>query len=596
MALTRITTASIGSNVISADKMQNAAIQARHFQTGTITLDLMDANANSAAAETRLNANLDIVQDNVTVNLASINTVQSNLVLAEANIVQVQQNISANVDTVRDNLVNYASYANTNLDTKANVSATYFLALANDFVTWNLLNANINTVQDNVANIIDGTTPFTGAVTMQDDLTIQGNLTVAGTFANLAVTDSYTDDRMLFLANAFTGSPSLDVGILLNRGNDGNVFIGYDESAGEVSLLHNQDPATNTSISATGTANLRLQRGYFDDGTASLPTITFDGDDNTGLYKSTTDTLGIATGGIEVITIGPDGATSIISDDAGSAAGPELTLYRNSASPAAADYIGQVMFKGENSTGGAENYAKITGKITDPTAGSEDGLIETAIKGAGSFTIVSRQNATQLQLLNGVSLDVDNDVTASNVSASTDLLATNAVIAPLMFENGVGMSANDSATYFAAYANDYVTYTRINANLNTTTDNVTALETRVNANLDIVEDNVRATHNDISANLNTVQDNVAALSGGAILLTPFFNVNTSTGTSNAFFLGKDVVTPDNVLYVAIDGVVQTKDQPGVSNNDFVVTVANNTVQFTDATIPSGLTITTQIVF
>ena len=42
MALTRITTSSISSNSISADKMQNAAIQARHFQTGTITLDLLE--------------------------------------------------------------------------------------------------------------------------------------------------------------------------------------------------------------------------------------------------------------------------------------------------------------------------------------------------------------------------------------------------------------------------------------------------------------------------------------------------------------------------------------------------------------------------
>ena len=68
MALTRITTASISSNSISADKMQNAAIQARHFQTGTITLDLLSSDANAAASETRINANLDIVQDNVAVN------------------------------------------------------------------------------------------------------------------------------------------------------------------------------------------------------------------------------------------------------------------------------------------------------------------------------------------------------------------------------------------------------------------------------------------------------------------------------------------------------------------------------------------------
>ena len=90
---------------------------------------------------------------------------------------------------------------------------------------------------------------------------------------------------------------------------------------------------------------------------------------------------------------------TIVSTDTGSSAAPEFTLYRNSASPAPGDYLGQIMFKGENSNGGEENYAKITGKISDETLGTEDGLIETAIKGDGSFTIVSRQRSDQLQQL-----------------------------------------------------------------------------------------------------------------------------------------------------------------------------------------------------
>ena len=106
-----------------------------------------------------------------------------------------------------------------------------------------------------------------------------------------------------------------------------------------------------------------------------------------------------------------NGNVNIVSTDTGSSAGPELTLYRNSASPAPGDYLGQLMFKGENSNGGQENYAKITGKITDETLGTEDGLIETAIKGGGSFTIVSRQRSDELQLLNGVGLSVDGDST-----------------------------------------------------------------------------------------------------------------------------------------------------------------------------------------
>ena len=140
---------------------------------------------------------------------------------------------------------------------------------------------------------------------------------------------------------------------------------------------------------------------------------------------------------------------TITSTDTGSSAGPELTLYRNSASPAPGDYLGQLMFKGENSNGGQENYAKITGKITDETLGTEDGLIETAIKGNGSFTIVSRQRSDELQLINGVGLNVDGDSTfTGDVTAngnivgddSTNISGINSVTATSFYGSGANLT------------------------------------------------------------------------------------------------------------------------------------------------------------
>ena len=54
---------------------------------------------------------------------------------------------------------------------------------------------------------------------------------------------------------------------------------------------------------------------------------------------------------------------TLVSTDAGSSYGPELSIQKYS-SPAAADYIGQ-MFQGESSSGANCPYAKITGKIGD---------------------------------------------------------------------------------------------------------------------------------------------------------------------------------------------------------------------------------------
>ena len=88
----------------------------------------------------------------------------------------------------------------------------------------------------------------------------------------------------------------------------------------------------------------------------------------------------------------------------GSEAGPIINLKRDSSSPANADYLGQIKFKGENSTGGEVNYAKITGKILDVADGSEDGMLEFAFIKGGSQNISGRFRSDQLQLLNGTKL------------------------------------------------------------------------------------------------------------------------------------------------------------------------------------------------
>ena len=130
------------------------------------------------------------------------------------------------------------------------------------------------------------------------------------------------------------------------------------------------------------------------------------------------------------LTVGSDASVSgrvdagnvtITSTDGGSGAGPDLILYRNSASPNDGDYLGQIQFKGRNDGPGDEIYAKVTGKIKDSSNGTEDGLIETAIKGGGSFTIVSRQNSDALQLLNGVDLSVDGSISVGGTVDGRDI-------------------------------------------------------------------------------------------------------------------------------------------------------------------------------
>ena len=83
------------------------------------------------------------------------------------------------------------------------------------------------------------------------------------------------------------------------------------------------------------------------------------------------------------------------SNDAGGMAGPNLDLYRNSASPAASDVIGQIEFSAENSADGKEPYASISSQIDDPTATSEDGRLSLTTRRGGA-------NAVRLVLADGM--------------------------------------------------------------------------------------------------------------------------------------------------------------------------------------------------
>lgn len=115
-------------------------------------------------------------------------------------------------------------------------------------------------------------------------------------------------------------------------------------------------------------------------------------------------------------------AIILTSDDNTSDAAPILDLIRNTAQANNGDYLGQLKFKGEDSGGGSVVYAKITGKIADPTNATEDGLIEYAVKSNGSNLILARMTGNgggKLILENGASLEVDTGIIQSNVTTGT---------------------------------------------------------------------------------------------------------------------------------------------------------------------------------
>lgn len=106
----------------------------------------------------------------------------------------------------------------------------------------------------------------------------------------------------------------------------------------------------------------------------------------------TLDVTGVSTftGASSLIGVATFSVTPIIlSTDASSSTGPTLDLYRNSASPGAADELGSIDFNGKDSGGNKTLYSRVEGLISDPTNGSEDGAILFYTVRAGSISLAS---------------------------------------------------------------------------------------------------------------------------------------------------------------------------------------------------------------
>lgn len=86
-------------------------------------------------------------------------------------------------------------------------------------------------------------------------------------------------------------------------------------------------------------------------------------------------------------------ALTLTLTEAGAATGPHLELYRDSASPAASDFLASIRFLGRDSGGGQPNYATIRAQIVVPTAGSEDGRLTFITSRAGTPTAMMHLDA-----------------------------------------------------------------------------------------------------------------------------------------------------------------------------------------------------------
>jgi hypothetical protein len=87
-----------------------------------------------------------------------------------------------------------------------------------------------------------------------NDLTLAGNLVVNGTTTTVSSTNTTMTDGLIELGYGTTGTPANDTGIVIERGDSANAFIGFDESADKFTM------GTGTFTGAT-TGNLSITTG-----------------------------------------------------------------------------------------------------------------------------------------------------------------------------------------------------------------------------------------------------------------------------------------------------------------------------------------------
>ena len=263
---------------------------------------------------------------------------------------------------------------------------------------------------------------------------------------------------------AFTAGFSVNVGDP-TKASDVDVLAANDDYLKNAIDTFIANDANNRVLTATGSGTANAESNLTFDGstltvTGTVTATTFSGNVTGNLSGNVTGgtisgTTGTFTGALTgttgtFATTGTGDVVIVETSDDTSTAGPILCLLRESTSPADGDYLGQIKFKGRNDAGQQLIYGKITAKTSDVTDGTEDSLIEIAVKADGSNRIVSRQKHDCLQLVNGTGLDVNGVTTledalnGTTASFSSTLGVTGATT--LSSDVGIGVAAGSALT------------------------------------------------------------------------------------------------------------------------------------------------------
>ena len=463
--------------------------------------------------------------------------------------------------------------------------------LAGSIANSKLANSSI-TVSDgssSTATALGGTITFSGTnnevevsessgtitVGLPDDVTIAGNLTVSGTTTTLATTNTTIDDQFIELGNGRTGSATGDAGLVIERGNDANAFIGYDESADVFTV------GTGTFTGASS-GNLTITTGELVaniDGSNSTLTnipnsaltnsaITINGASvslggstsiNTSLTLSadsgTNDSF--TTGGTLTFT-GGEGIDTTVSDDTITIAG-ELASTSNK---------GVASFS-------SDNFAVSSGVVTIKDSGiANDELANSSITINGSAVAL------------GGSTSISTSLTLAADSGSNDSFTTGST---LTFSGGEGIDTTVSDDEITIAGEDATTSNKGIASFSSDDFSVSSGAVTVKAGGITNTQLAGSIANAKLANSSITINGSAVSLGGSTSINTSLTLSADSGTNDTFTTGGTLsftggegidttVSDDTITIAGEDATTSNKGVASFSSDDFGVSSGAVTVK------------------
>ena len=293
----------------------------------------------------------------------------------------------------------------------------------------------------------ESTLAVTGAITASTTITATANV-VGGNLTTAAVMDSATihTSGLATLHSATVEDLTDDQVVVATTGGRlaNTNKLTFDESTLAVTgALTVSGESTLASAIVSDLTDNRVVIAGSSGAIEDDANFTFDG-----------TTLGLS-------TTGTDSLLTLTATENSSTASPVITLKRNSGSVADADYLGRIIFKGENDADQEVTYARVSGKILDASDGTEDGIIEISHIKAGSQVITSRFRSDSYQLLNSTSLTVNGAVSTDSTVTATGNITGGNIISSGRFDSSNGGAFrwfdSDGSNYFDLKANGTTT-------------------------------------------------------------------------------------------------------------------------------------------